>query len=415
MDWGPRKTELDRLHRAARVRRVRSLVGRWMLDAMRAPRVAAPAPMPAVEPGQLAIVFGGHASVLLRTGGLTIAFDPMLGRWAGGAHRAVASAFTAAHLAAVGLVLVSHAHRDHLHLPTLEAVPRSATVVVPSGAAAMVSPLGFARVVELRPGAELVIGGVKVTATALEHGRDPLARTIGYVVDGDGPRVFLCGDAGYGPQFAQVGARFAPDVAVLPIGGFLPWAFRARHLSPLDALYAFEDLGARMLIPIHHGAFALSYERLDEPERWLRELVAERGLAAHVRILPVGGAEVFTVPVPLAEAAPSASSSASAPAPVPAPTSTTAFAPEAASPPRVRPGTAPAVPPAPFAPAPSSAAISVPVLEPAVLATGQPAPTPPAAVARTATPRAEPFDDETVVEPAPGSKLGGTGWPRLPR
>ena len=33
-------------------------------------------------------------------------------------------------------------------------------------------------------------------------------------------------------------------------------------MSPLDALYAFEDLRARLLVPIHHGAFALSYEQL---------------------------------------------------------------------------------------------------------------------------------------------------------
>ena len=304
VDWGPRKAELDRLHRAAKVRRVRSLVGRWLIDAMRPPRIAAPAPLPAVGPGQLAVTFGGHASVLLRTGGLTIAFDPMLGRWAGGAHRAVESALTAGHLAAVSLVLISHGHRDHLHLPSLESVPRAATVIVPSGVAAAVSPLGFARVVELQPGAELVTDGVTVVATALDHGGDPLARAVGYVVTGDGPSAFLCGDAGYSPVFAQVGARHAPDVAFLPIGGFLPWSFRARHMSPLDALYALEDLGARLMIPIHHGAFALSYERLDEPERGLRELVAERGLAAHVRFLPPGGTEVFATP-PADFAAPS--------------------------------------------------------------------------------------------------------------
>src|SRR5213075_2362280 len=94
----------------------------------------------------------------------------------------------------------------------------------------------------------------------------------------------------------DIGIRHQPDIVLLPIGGFLPSSFRERHMSPLDALYAFEDLRGRLMIPIHHGAFALSYERIDEPARWLEDLVAERGLAAHVRILAPGESELFVTP-----------------------------------------------------------------------------------------------------------------------
>ncbi len=83
---------------------------------------------------------------------------------------------------------------------------------------------------------------------------------------------------------------------MLPIGGFLPGSFRSRHMSPLDALYAFEDLRARLLVPIHHGAFPLSYERLDEPVRWLLELATTRGVRDHVRVLGAGQTERFNVP-----------------------------------------------------------------------------------------------------------------------
>ena len=64
-------------------------------------------------------------------------------------------------------------------------------------------------------------------------------------------------------------------------------------MSPLDALYAFEDLRARLLVPIHHGAFPLSYERLDEPVRWLTELASTRGVRDHVRIMAAGQTERF--------------------------------------------------------------------------------------------------------------------------
>jgi L-ascorbate metabolism protein UlaG (beta-lactamase superfamily) len=132
-----------------------------------------------------------------------------------------------------------------------------------------------------------------VIAAPASHGDGELARGLSYVVRGPGPTVFLCGDSGYFSGFARVGEMFAPDVAVLPIGGFMPSSFRARHMSPLDALYAFEDLRARMLVPIHHGAFALSYEELDEPARWLLELAKQRGIRDHVLVMRAGQSERF--------------------------------------------------------------------------------------------------------------------------
>jgi len=296
--YDDRKAELDRLHRRARVARTPSLLARWALDWFRPPRPATPEPVPRVVPGQVAVTFGGHATALLRYAGVTLVFDPMLGRWVGGVHRAVEAGLTPADLAEVDVALISHAHADHLHLPTLELLPRTATVIVPPGAAALVSRLGFARVVELATGAGLTLEAAGIVAAPVRHGDDPLARSNAYVVTGDGPSVYLCGDSGYGPGFEEVGRFHAPDVALLPIAGYSPRSFRDRHMSPLDALYAFEDLRARLMIPIHHGAFALSYERLGEPLRWLTELVGERGLDAHVRILDPGESEVFTVPDP---------------------------------------------------------------------------------------------------------------------
>jgi L-ascorbate metabolism protein UlaG (beta-lactamase superfamily) len=291
-----RAQELGRLHRDVPVRRYASLVGHWMSQWFRAPRPATREPVPPIAPGELAVSFGGHATVLARYAGLAVAFDPMLGRWIGGVRRAVEPGLALDDFVDVGLILISHRHADHLHLPTLARLPRSATIVVPAGAAATVSRLGYARVIELAPGADLEIRGVQVAAATAAHGASDLAHGLSYVVRGDGPSLYLCGDSGYFSGFADLGARFAPDIAALPIGGFLPASFRARHMSPLDALYAFEDLRARMLIPIHHGAFALSYERIDEPARWLIDLARQRGVRDHVLVMAPGQTERFVQP-----------------------------------------------------------------------------------------------------------------------
>lgn len=291
-----RSAELARLHRRVPVRTYRSLLGHWLARWFRAPRPAVREAPPAPSPGELAITFGGHATAIARYHGVAIAFDPMLGRWIGGVRRAVEPGLAPDDFADVCLILISHRHADHLHLPTLHRMPRGATVVVPAGGASWVSDLGFARVVELAPGADLEMRGVQVIAAPTSHGDDELARGLSYLLRGPGPSALLCGDSGYFSGFAALGERFAPDVALLPIGGFMPASFRARHMSPLDALYAFEDLKSRILVPIHHGAFALSYEQLDEPARWLLELAKARGVRDHVLVMAAGQSERFVAP-----------------------------------------------------------------------------------------------------------------------
>lgn len=273
--------------------RYRSLLGHWISRWFRAPRPARHQPVLPVTAGQVSLTFGGHATVLARYSKLAIGFDPMLGRWVGGVHRAVEPGLAPGDFSDCGLILISHRHADHLHLPTLKKLPRTATVVVPTGAASAISALGFSRVVELQPGADLELRGVQVIAAAASHGSDDLARGLSYIVLGDGPSLYLCGDSGYFSGFGDLGERYAPDISVLPIGGFMPHSFRERHMSPLDALFAFEDLRSRLLVPIHHGAFALSYEKLDEPVRWLLELATARGLRDHVHVMTPGETERF--------------------------------------------------------------------------------------------------------------------------
>jgi len=283
------------------VARYRSLVGHWIARWFRPPRPAQHGPLVKAKAGECVVTFGGHATVIARYDKLAIAFDPMLGRWVGGVRRAVEPGLAPGDFEDVGLVLISHRHADHLHIPTLKKLPRKATtIVVPAGGAAWVSALGFARVVELAPGADLELRGIQVIGYATSHGDAELARGLSYVVRPSpgggitGPSLYLCGDSGYFSGFADIGERFAPDIAFLPIGGFFPASFRSRHMSPLDALYAFEDLRARLLVPIHHGAFPLSYEKLDEPARWLIELATARGIRDHVTLMSAGQTERFS-------------------------------------------------------------------------------------------------------------------------
>lgn len=299
-----RAEELDELHRARHPDRVGSLVLSWMGGWFRRVERAAAEPLPEVGPGQVGVTFVGHATVRVRYPDLTILCDPMLGGRLGLIRRAVAPGLTAAELADVNLILIGNAAPDHLHVPTLRRLPRGATIVVPPRCAGLVSDLGFARVVELGIGQSLRHRGVDVASVPARNETGGGRPSCGYVLRGDGPSVYYCGDTGYFSGFNEIGRRWRPDIALLPIGGYVPRGFRKDHMSPLDALYAFDDLGARLMIPIRHGSFALSYETLAEPVAWLRDLVAERGLEDFVTILAPGASRKFEPPREVDPAAP---------------------------------------------------------------------------------------------------------------
>ena len=65
---------------------------------------------------------------------------------------------------------------------------------------------------------------------------------------------------------------------MLPIGAYYPDSFRHVHMGPDEAIRAFGDLAAKWLVPMHYGTFKLSFEDMDEPPRWLKELAAKNGI-----------------------------------------------------------------------------------------------------------------------------------------
>ena len=229
----------------------------------------------------------GHSTVTIDIDGTRVVTDPLLRRRVAHLRRRTP---VETPLRVDG-ILVSHAHYDHLDLPSLTRLDRALPVVVPRGIGRLVRRRGFTNVVEVAPGDDVRIGDLRITATPAVHSgsRHPFAAAapaLGYVVAGSAS-VYFAGDT---DLFAGMESIGPVDAALLPVSG---WGARlpAGHLDPQRAADALRLLRPRLAIPIHWGTYRTPFAAApsDEPARAFARAAAERAPSVVVRVLPLGG------------------------------------------------------------------------------------------------------------------------------
>jgi L-ascorbate metabolism protein UlaG (beta-lactamase superfamily) len=205
----------------------------------------------------LSVTWWGHSSMSVGLGGVTVATDPLLTRQLYHLRRLTPAPPAAA--AEADLVLVSHLHYDHLHLPSLDRFDRDVPVVVPKGAPRVVKGLDRRRLVEVQPGDTLDVAGVGIEVLPAHHdgrrnvltGRDVDVPPIGFRLSDGASSVWYPGDTGTRDDFADVGPV---DLAAVPIGGWGP-TLGDEHLNPEQAAAAVGEVGARWSLAVHYGTF----------------------------------------------------------------------------------------------------------------------------------------------------------------
>jgi L-ascorbate metabolism protein UlaG (beta-lactamase superfamily) len=255
---------------------------------------------------QLGVTFIGHSSFFLQIGGRNVLVDPNFARWIFLLKRLRRPGMRLRDLPPIDAVLVSHAHFDHLHRPSLRSIARLTRwhtgkrpiIVVPKHLHDLVSDLGFARVVELEWWEKLQLGEVEVTHVPACHWGARIVRDMhrgygGYVLRAKGHSIYHAGDTAYFNGFREIGERLKPEVALLPIGAYHPESYRSVHTSPEDAIQGFLDLGARYMVPMHYGSFRLSHEPVEEPLQRLKIEAKRRGIEKRVCVLEEGVTKLF--------------------------------------------------------------------------------------------------------------------------
>jgi L-ascorbate metabolism protein UlaG (beta-lactamase superfamily) len=256
--------------------------------------------------GDLGLTFIGHSSFFVQIGGKNVVIDPNFARWLVVLKRQRRPGVKIKDLPPIDYVLVTHAHMDHLHKPSLRAIARltrrkrgyAPKIIVPKNVRDLVLLLGYEEIIELRWWEEYKDGKLSVTHTPSRHWGARMIRDYhrgygGYVLKAGKHSLYHAGDTAYFEGFREIGERLRPEIALLPIGAYNPPSFRNVHTSPEDAVHAFLDMGAEKLVPMHYGSFRLSHEPMDEPLRLLAEQSQANGVADKVVVLEEGVTKFF--------------------------------------------------------------------------------------------------------------------------
>jgi L-ascorbate metabolism protein UlaG (beta-lactamase superfamily) len=251
-----------------------------------------------LEPHQTGVTWLGHSGFLLQMGGKNILVDPLWALWLGPLKRVSHPSLIARELPYIDLVLITHAHFDHLHLPSLRTIAAGQPIIVPQGVGSVVKRCAFSRVIEMDYWQSLRVLGLDITFTPTKHWgarfiHDTYRKFGGYLISDGRQTVFHCGDSSIFDGFQDIAKRASIDVALMPIGAYQPPSGRPVHMNPEEALESFEMLGAKHMVPMHYAAYPISGEPLHEPEERLRKATKHFKMQDRVHVLAEGNQGLF--------------------------------------------------------------------------------------------------------------------------
>jgi len=221
----------------------------------------------------------GHACVEVRTpGDKIVLIDPWFGN--------PLSPRSAESVQRCDLLLVTHGHGDHVgDAVALASRLRPAWPCIHEMSLwlSRTLPGGGDAVIGMNKGGTVDVAGLRVTMVGADHssgdwnadGGVPLylGEPAGFVVElENGFRFYHAGDTAVFGDMRLIADLYAPDVAILPIGGHYT-------MGPREAAMAVGLLGVTHVMPIHYGTFPLLAGTPDELQA---ELVAS-GLG-HVQV-----------------------------------------------------------------------------------------------------------------------------------
>lgn len=236
-----------------------------------------------VDDGAARLTWLGHSSFLIHLDGQTILLDPVMNDYAAphpwlGRKRFSEVPLNLDDLNHVDAVIISHDHYDHLDYESIQKLKNKTEVFfVPLGVGNHLKRWGISEnhIQELDWWEETECKSVRLVFTPARHmsGRglaDQKSTLWGsWVIQGKQSKIYFSGDGGYGKHFKEIGERYGPfDIGLMECGQYND-LWQDVHMVPEETVQAGLEVGAKYLIPIHWGAFALADHPWEEPVKRL--------------------------------------------------------------------------------------------------------------------------------------------------
>ncbi len=243
----------------------------------------------------------GHSTFIVKVQDTVILTDPFLSPSAFGIKRVVPSPLLPEEIEP-DIVLISHAHYDHLDLKTIKKLSGSPTFVVPENCTPLI-PKDKGETVELLEFESVNIKGTRILKVPAVHNRGrnlrfPNTGVGGYVFELEGIRFYFAGDTAFSHELYEEVRNSCKkiDFAMLPIGGFMPKPFHRFHQTPEEALKGFKILRASFLIPIHWGTWHTipAYVKREKALSRLNHAAYISGRLDRIKVLNPGEVMVLT-------------------------------------------------------------------------------------------------------------------------
>jgi len=247
------------------------------------------------------IAWIGHATFLIRSGGVYWLTDPMFSERALLPQRLTPPALSLEEFLSLPgekNVIVSHNHYDHLDAASIRGLPADTRIYAPLGLKPLLNEWGKKNVVEMDWWQEVACGdGCRVICLPAQHWsrRTPTDTNAtlwaSFLLETPEKKIYYGGDSGYFLGYREIGRRYPGiDYALLPVTAYDPrWFMHYPHLDAREALAAFRDLGARHFIPTQWGAFRLGDEPIGHAPRALtRELRSSGVKADQLLVMDIG-------------------------------------------------------------------------------------------------------------------------------
>jgi L-ascorbate metabolism protein UlaG (beta-lactamase superfamily) len=203
------------------------------------------------------LTWWGHSTSTWQDDGITVLFDPVLTARLGHLRR-VRGRVPPPRAGQADIVLLSHLHADHTHLPSLRLIPASAVIVAPAGSRRLLKGIvdGGVKLREVEPGVVVEFGRLQIRVLSADHdgrrlpGSPHRGPALGYLVDGS-HRCWYPGDTG--PQLAYEELSQV-DIALMPVGGWGPNLGQG-HLDAEQSAQVVSRVQPNRAVPVHWGTW----------------------------------------------------------------------------------------------------------------------------------------------------------------